>query len=540
MGLIGYVSDERYLALADVAVELVDGSTRIQLRSSASGALVADVPLGTYQVTLAAPGYGTKRVEARLGESPHQFRLLSDTLLGYVWPKWARSGEPGEPRVHSPEAYRLSLWRYGAEATEERLVGWWDEHGPRAMVQVTPDGDYTQVGVGWNRLGYANPGYRPVVPAPERSGLYYFHAETESGRWFAFPWVVAPARPTAPIAVLAATNTWNAYNRFGGRSNYINAAGLPEIPTVVARHDLPRYLDGTFSEHAAPDEAYPPLSFERPEPENQVRRGERPTDPIRGRMTCAMAPAEWRFLSWLEREEIAYDLYAEAQLHDGTLNPADYQVVVLSTHPEYWSRVMMDRLQTWVEHGGGHLLYLGGNGLDCEVEFVDPDRLHFLTQNPEPDGPHDSRMHRTFRSPASFLGVTYTEAGAMTSAPYEVIDPGHWAFEGTGVTAGGRFGAASLHERCPGGASGHETDKMNRNTPSGTHLLARGCNVDDGGAQMVIHETASGGSVFSVGSITWPSSILVDPVVARVTSNVLDRYLAAGVASGGVRADAAV
>jgi hypothetical protein len=28
-----------------------------------------------------------------------------------------------------------------------------------------------------------------------------------------------------------------------------------------------------------------------------------------------------------------------------------------------------------------------------------------------------------------------------------------------------------------------------------------------------------------VGSITWPSSILVDPVVSRMTRNVLERFL---------------
>ena len=42
---------------------------------------------------------------------------------------------------------------------------------------------------------------------------------------------------------------------------------------------------------------------------------------------------------------------------------------------------------------------------------------------------------------------------------------------------------------------------------------------------MVVHETDSGGMVFSVGSITYPSSILVDDVVSRVTSNVLTRFL---------------
>ena len=48
----------------------------------------------------------------------------------------------------------------------------------------------------------------------------------------------------------------------------------------------------------------------------------------------------------------------------------------------------------------------------------------------------------------------------MTGAPYRVLDASHWAFAGTGLANGDLFGRASLHMRCPGGASAHETDKV--------------------------------------------------------------------------------
>ena len=50
------------------------------------------------------------------------------------------------------------------------------------------------------------------------------------------------------IAVVASTNTWNAYNNFGGRSNYVNADHLPDRPLVNARQDLDRYQDERRSE----------------------------------------------------------------------------------------------------------------------------------------------------------------------------------------------------------------------------------------------------------------------------------------------------
>lgn len=525
MSPIAFVSDERYLALADVAVELTGPQGHWVTRTGPTGSIHLDVPPGRYRVTLAKDGYGAKHVEdVPLGSGdPYQFRLLSDRLCGYVWPKWARSGEPGEFRIHSPEPYRLSLRRHGADVEETALIGWFDEHAPRATVQITPDGDHTRTGVGFNRAGYVDPNHRQSIPAPERSGLYYFVAEGESGAQFTFPWVVAPRRPSAEIAVLASTNTWNAYNNFGGRSNYINAAGLPPEPVLVPRLEMARYTESSFSEHAAPDDAYPPLSFERPEPLNQIPADASVLDPIRGRQPSHLAAGEWRLLSWLERHDHAYDLYADAHLHDGTLDLDSYRVLVLNTHPEYWSSQMYDTVHAWVFERGGKLVYLGGNGADCEVVFTEEGALQFRTQ--VADTEHESRMHRSHRPTSALLGVCFTAAGAMTAAPLTVTDPDHWALAGVDAAAGTVFGAASLHERCPGGASGHETDKVGRFAPAGIRPVAKGQNVDAGGAEVVTFTTPSGGEVFSASSITWPCSLLVDDTVSAITATVFARFL---------------
>lgn len=538
---IGYVSDERYVALADVLLEFRrEGQTRAVVRSTPRGGVYAEIEPGEYHVTLVKDGFGSKSVRMTADpEKPYQFRLLSDCILGYAWPRWVRSGERSEFRVHSPEPYRLSLWRYGLRREFVKLLGWFDEHGPRATMQITPDGDYTQTGVGWNRVGYGSPHHTQLVAGPERSGLYYFHAKGEkSGEFFSFPWVVAPVQPAAPIAVLASTNTWLAYNNFGGRSNYVNAHRLPDEPIVNARQDLLRYTaPGSFNDWGFPDDEYLPLSFERPEPGNRVRANEEATDPIEGRLQCGMAPAEWRLLAWMEREGFAYDYYAEAQLHDGTLNLDAYKVLVLSVHPEYWSRQMYQRVKEWVQRGG-QLMYLGGNGLNCEVEYLDNDRLRFLTHlapgsggglgMPDPKNPDvylESRMHRTLESEASLLGVVCTDSGIMTAAPYRAIAVDHWVFEGTGLRYGDLFGQASLHERIHGGASGHETDKRSPHSPPDTLLLAKGTNPDEGGSEMVYYETAAGGAVFSVGSITYVPSLLVDDRISRITANVFKRFL---------------
>jgi hypothetical protein len=143
-----------------------------------------------------------------------------------------------------------------------------------------------------------------------------------------------------------------------------------------------------------------------------------------------------------------------------------------------------------------------------------------------PERYFESRFHRTVECEASLLGVVCTEAGIMTASPYRVVDASHWVFEGTGLHNGDAFGAVSLHERVHGGASGHETDKMSGYSPAGTVLLAKGLNPDDGGAEMVTYQVDhSGGAVFSVGSITYPSCLLVDEHISRITKNVINRFL---------------
>src|SRR5947209_2054215 len=113
--LVGYVSDENYSALCSVALVFEKDGGCVPARSLANGAVLADLtPGSSYRVTLNHRGFGPKRTTMSIEPGrPQQFRLLSDRLLGYVWPKWSRGGNAGEFRVHATEAFKLQLWRYG-------------------------------------------------------------------------------------------------------------------------------------------------------------------------------------------------------------------------------------------------------------------------------------------------------------------------------------------------------------------------------------------------------------------------------------------
>ena len=178
-----FVSDEMYVALAGVSAEfesLGTGEVRL-LQSSPRGIFYGALADGAYRVTISKPGYGSKASRVQLGGEgpPPQLRMLSDGLLGYMHPKWSRAGEASEYRVHGVEQYQLTLWRYGLRKEYVSMIGWVDEHGPQANKQILPDGDFTQTGVRWNQDGYPA---RPIIVAPERTGLYYVWARTPSGR----------------------------------------------------------------------------------------------------------------------------------------------------------------------------------------------------------------------------------------------------------------------------------------------------------------------------------------------------------------------
>ena len=302
--LVGYVSDERYVALADVLVEFErDGESvavvavhaaRRGLRRPARRAATASRSPRT--------GFGAKRVDDR--RSTRRSRTSSACSPTACSATPGRSGcargERSEFRVHAVEPYQLTLWRYGLRAgvrPHPRLV--------RRARPARDDADHARRRLHPDRrqleqARLRQPAPHPVRrPAPSARGLYYFHAKTRVGRASSRSPGSSPRRSRRRrIAVLASTITWNAYNNFGGRSNYINA----DRAAADADRQRPPRADALHRRRVlqrlgAPDEAYAPLSFDRPEPLNHVAASRR-RSPTRSRagQPCHLAPAEWRLL----------------------------------------------------------------------------------------------------------------------------------------------------------------------------------------------------------------------------------------------------
>lgn len=273
---------------------------------------------------------------------------------------------------------------------------------------------------------------------------------------------------------------------------------------------------------------------------------------------------------WMEQKEIAFDTIADENLHvEGEALLASYKVVVTGTHPEYWTRPMLDALDSYLD-AGGRIMYLGGNGFYW-VTGVDPERPHVIeirrwrgTESWETapgevhlstTGEQGGLWRNRNRAPQRRLGVGFTAQGNDFSRPYVRLPDSYsprsaFIFDGvTGETIGD-FPSLMLRH----GAAGYEIDRADfaLGTPPHALILATATGFSDsyqhvveeilstddeqGGtkssqvrADLVYFEGPNGGAVFSVGSIAWCSALSwngADNDVSRITENVLRRFAA--------------
>ena len=326
------------------------------------------------------------------------------------------------------------------------------------------------------------------------------------------PIIIKPKKAENDIAVIASTNTWHAYNSWSGQNYYINYTSFPSKYIISTQQPLDLYFRN-------------PIEEECTTTRDHLLVGER---------------FVW---SWLEREKLDYDLYSDMSLHwnDEFKNYlSKYKIIIISTHSEYWSYEMIEHLKKFIKDGG-HVLSLSGNTIYKEVEFID-DNLIVL------DGAY--LKYQDFFS-ETVLGVSHDLRGFATWAPYKVKQADHWAFEGTNLKAGDLFGTKgqNVSPKEVAGASGWETDKIPPNSLKDATLLASGTNLEGvglnmvihnpelpktldnlmsrkgGGADIIIYKEPDGGYVFSVGSISYGGSLLVDEYISKITKNVIYKFL---------------
>lgn len=322
------------------------------------------------------------------------------------------------------------------------------------------------------------------IPQHFQSG-YYVAVLSQGKARASFVFVVKPPEGETPRAVIiAATNTWNAYNDWGGGGFYENKIGDTCLNTDYARM----------------------ISSVRPD------RGSTPVQALD--KYSHLSETERTLALWLSRNGIEFGVYTDDDLHRDPDLLKDRPLVILPSHPEYYTETMYDQIAAHVENGGdivslgANIMYYRTSRTETQMEIRANGRLHDL--EPVFGGLWSQHLDRP---PARIFGAEYDARDWATWAPYEVIEPTHPIFAETGLEAGDLFGPM---------ASGLEMDLLQEDTGLEPTLLATGTNPSGYGASMLFVEHPSGSKVFSTGSISFVFALEKDERLGILLNNVFD------------------
>lgn len=410
------------------------------------------------------------------------------------------------------------------------------------------------------------PDFGFVIPDNMPSGIYVMRIAC-GAHYDAMPFFVCPklGRPTAKVCVLISTFTYSIYGNHA-RPDYepswlkriADWNAYPNNPAVFSDYGLSTYNnhpDGSGICHA---------SYKRP------LFNLRPGYLTFGQAECSGLrhfQADSHLISWLHAKEISYDIVTDEELHDEGVNAINtYDAVITGSHPEYHTSETLDALAQYRDQGGA-LHYLGGNGFYWRIarHKDDPSLLEIRRAEDglrawasEPgeyynafDGAYGGLWRRSGRAPQQLVGIGFTAQGTFDGMPYHRVcyDKNFdWVFEGIDDDLIGDFGFSG------NGAAGFELDRIDLKLDAGhditilaqayaienkfilvpeeqlTHLtnLSGSPEEDVKRADMVYFETSGGGTVFSVGSITFCGSLPwnnFENNVSRLLLNVLSRSL---------------
>lgn len=513
---------------AEIRILDRSGSLITKTSTSADGSFSIDASEPDSRVEIRKPNYVDKRYP--IDAIPRIVRLLETNLIGYQDRLWFKPGETVAVRVQADTEYSACLYRHGMN--KELVL---DLGSQEQCRQVMRDGYFVETGAAWGKS------FSYSLPPDIRPGLFSVLLSSESSGRFAIPMIVSTpphARgDKARLLVLASTNTWQSYNIWGGRSRYRNFEDETGFIRGERRRRLravmPRWLKYLRAEMmnytwTPPDWMFKRLSVQRPCSLCELEGSD-----VYSPFTNKFAALEWRFLAWLEREEVDYDIVSGAELDLEPEMLSHYSAVAFVGHSEYWSKRMYESVRDHHEHDGLWILNFSGNTMYREIEFFKDGSTRCVSTSFRDSCADETRI----------LGVRYNAFGYGTCAPYKVLEPDSWVFSGLkNLRRGSLVGAKCLDQPTPVpnarfnpgrpsdgnlagvGASGWETDKKSRSAPADVTVVAKGKNGPLSGAHMVVREPeGTRGGLFSASSIVFPASPLVDQSVSRIALNAIAR-----------------
>ena len=495
----------------------------------------------------------------------------------------ALSCAPGETMTlhvsSRADRYDIAIHRWGPE-----LELMWSAADLIGEEQPVPD-DADSNGCGW-----------PVsvtIPIDDawRSGFYLVTlsprgASPAGDRGYA-GFVVRAGQHRASALLVLATNTYNAYNSWGGRSLYTGGSRV-SFARPFGRGMLVRPATERDDRKSRPT-----YRREEPDVDGLIYQHYRFANGYPGFMGSAgWFTYERRFVEWAEAEGYEFDYAVSSDLDRDPEIAAGYDLVLGVGHDEYWSAGQRAAIEAHVRSGGNYAS-LSGNTMFWQVRLEDVGRAmvchkyHAHEVDPVVGTEAQVSMTGMWADPLVALPETallgagsayglYSRFGAATprgSGAFTVYRNDHWMFAGTGLrygdllgvddgvvgyeTVGCRLGFDAYQLPIAIGGDGTpEHIEVVAFTPSSN--LAMGeypasiaalddqgdlefiagrlhGRVDDDTLALCRHGNAvmltcrpygdEGGEVFTIGSTDWVFGLAGDPLVGQVTRNVIDRGL---------------
>jgi hypothetical protein len=308
------------------------------------------------------------------------------------------------------------------------------------------------------------------VPADWRSGYYDVLLAGDDGAQARHMLVVKAAAPSAAAVLVLATNTYHAYNSWGGANTYAWVGG-PEpvpLPDAAAQVVAPRLSSRRpFSTGLMKPRA------ERHRLVSESRRGfgERPqrsevVHEIRAGGLSWDCPAgfqdkwEHAFVAWAEPAGYAFDYLTDADLEIEPDALAPYRLLAVVGHSEYWSFGQRRQVEDFVD-SGGRLAIFSGNTCYWQCRWEDGGRTFVAwkgrAEDEDPLAADPKRRHLASglwsspwvaRPEAALTGLSFLFGGYHRMANcvgrgvggYTVWRDDHWALDGADLYWGDVFG----------------------------------------------------------------------------------------------------
>jgi len=390
--------------------------------------------------------------------------------------------------VHSSQAFEFRLYRISYPDNE--LVAS-SHHEP--VIQSASYDYWT--GCRWTRS-------LDISPEGVTPGFYIVEVRQKYGA-SAFRASILVRSRQAKIAVVASTNTWQAYNAYAGLSNY-SLKGI-SFPLILFVYWAKLFNLGW----RLGDRHYIPIiPLPKHRPNLKVAEDLSSIDPSDwGSFSHAgfshTARSECHLIRLLEKLGIDYTVISDEDFgRHGSAGIAT-SGLIFNSHSEYWSSDMMGQLSILISRGLG-IAFFSGNNMYRTVEITNSS-INVIDQKAE-----QRRM-------AEATGLAFDHRGIGTYADYEIVTPGHPFFDGLDLSTGDVLADKDNDNLIR--ASGHETDKL-WPVDGQVRVLAMGAN-DDGPAAIIHRRFENGAWLLNVGSVSFVQTIHGDSKVTKFTENVV-------------------